>query len=57
MAQSLTSIEMNKIIEQLLAPLSNSELSDLIKLDQSKANERLDQLITDLPIVSIHYYN
>jgi hypothetical protein len=51
MAQGLSSNEMDKIIDQLLGPLTNLELSDLIGMDKLQANDRIDELVKDLLVV------
>ena len=49
---SYLSSEVDKIVDQLLSPMSISDLKEMIALDKPQLDLKLDELIKDLPLVS-----
>lgn len=57
MSQSyLPLAEIDKLVDTVLQPMSNTELNDLIAMDKPNLDLRLDEIIKNLPIVS-RYFN
>lgn len=51
MAKPYSSTDVDKLVDQVLSPMSNAELSDLIAMDKPNLDTRLDEIIKDLSIV------